>query len=38
MRKFLILFLVFVVLTPVAIGLAILLGLNFGIHTLSVVY
>jgi hypothetical protein len=32
------LFLIFSVLAPVASGLAILFGLNFGIHTLSVVY
>lgn len=38
MRKFLINFLIFVVLTPIAVGLAILFGLNFGLYTLGVVY
>lgn len=38
MRKFLIYMFIFVVLTPVAIGLGILLGLNFGFYTLGVVY
>lgn len=38
MRKFLIYIFIFVLLPPVAIGLAILFGLNFGFYTLGVVY
>lgn len=38
MRKFLIYLFIFGVVLPVAFGLAVLFGLNFGIYTLSVVY